>query len=198
MNLEIKKLTPELTNDYIDYFENVAFTDNHEWAGCFCTFYHWTDELEAERKVHAESDGTCFMKGQAVKFIQNGTLQGYLAYENGSVVGWCNVNDKANFSGRSKEKRPELWEDANTTDKVKAIVCYTIAPDMRRKGIATQLLKRICEDAVTEGYDYIEAYPGKDTNNIHRNYHGPMPLYEKFGFTLHKELEGEAVVRKYL
>lgn len=28
MDIQIKKLTPSLTKDYIDFFENVAFTDN--------------------------------------------------------------------------------------------------------------------------------------------------------------------------
>jgi GNAT superfamily N-acetyltransferase len=86
----------------------------------------------------------------------------------------------------------------NGQDKVKAIVCYTIAPRMRQKGIATQLLQRVCEEAAAEGYTYVEAYPGTGNENIHRNYHGPYSLYEKIGFSLHKELEDLSIVRKYL
>ena len=140
----------------------------------------------------------CFRRDLAIKFIQDGTLQGYLAFLDGSVVGWCNANDKANFDGFSKEKRPEIWENVDCAEKVKSIVCYNIAPDMRRKGIASQLLERVCADAAAEGYTYVEAYPGTGKSEIHRNYHGPYELYEKCGFSLYKDLESEAIVRKYL
>ncbi|MHB8127389.1 MAG: GNAT family N-acetyltransferase [Mobilitalea sp.] len=198
MNIEIKRLSPELTKDYIEYFDNIAFTDNNDWAGCYCIYYHWNDLLEAESKEYAASGGECFRRNLAIKFIQDGILQGYLAYEEGSVVGWCNANDKGNYDGFSKEKRPEIWENVDSTDKVKSIVCYTIAPHMRRKGVATQLLDRVCSDALAEGYAYVEAYPGKGESDIHRNYHGPYTLYERCGFSLSKELEGESIVRKYL
>ena len=50
MNIEIKSLSPELINDYINYFDNIAFTDNKEWAGCYCLYYHLNDLLEADQK----------------------------------------------------------------------------------------------------------------------------------------------------
>ena len=146
MNIEIKKLTPELTKDYIDYFEKVAFTDNSEWSGCYCVFHHWNDRLEAERNEDLAAGGTTFNRELAVQYIQNGILQGYLAYSDGSVVGWCNTNDKSNYESLSKEKRPELWENVDLSEKVKLVVCFTIAPYMRGKGIATQLLNRVCAE----------------------------------------------------
>ena len=198
MNIEIKRLSIELTNDYIDYFDNIAFADNQEWAGCYCVWYHWNDSLEAEREEYMAAGGTCFKRNLAIKFIQDGILQGYLAYVDGSVAGWCNANDKANYDGLSKEKRPEIWGNVDCAEKAKSIVCFTIAPHMRRKGIATHLLNRVCEDAWAEGYTYVEAYPGKGESNVDRNYHGPYTIYEKCGFSVYKDLEGEAIVRKYL
>jgi len=194
--MEIKRLSPELINDYINYLENSAFSDNEDWAGCYCLYYHWNDALEAECNECASSDVLNHRRSLAIRFIQEGKLQGYLAYVNGSVVGWCNANDKASFETLSKEKRPDLWEDTLPTTKVKSIVCFTIAPELRRKGIASQLLNRICSDAAAEGYSYVEAYPWKGGAN--RDYHGPYSLYEKHGFLLNKELEQEAIVRKYL
>lgn len=197
MNIEIKRLSPELTTDYIDYFDNIAFADNQEWAGCYCVWYHWNDILETECKEYSVSGGTCFKRDLAIKFIQEGILQGYLAYVDGSVVGWCNANDRANYDGLSKEKRPEIWEKVVCTEKIKSIVCFTIAPHMRQKGIATQLLKRVCADAAAEGYTYVEAYPGTGEVNVH-SYHGPYSIYEKCDFSLHKSLKGESIVRKYI
>lgn len=197
MNIQIKRLSPELINDYLDYFDNVAFTDNKEWADCYCVHYHMNDKLEAEQKEYTASGGKCFGRELAIKLIKAGALQGYLAYSDGSVVGWCNTNDRGSFDRLRKENRPELWEKVDCTEKAKLIVCYSIAPNMRRKGIATELLGRVCKDASEEGYTYVEAYPGKAKSNIQRNYHGPYSLYEKCGFTLYKDLNDESIVRKY-
>ena len=43
--------------------------------------------------------------------------------------------------------------------KVKSVLCFAIAPQMRGQGVATQLLKRVCEDAEADAYDFVEAYP---------------------------------------
>jgi GNAT superfamily N-acetyltransferase len=116
----------------------------------------------------------------------------------GTAAGWCNANDKVAYNSLRSEKWPELWEEGTADEKIKAVVCYTIAPEMRRKGIATKLLAAVCEDARTEGYTCVEAYPEKCSANIIRSYHGPYDLYEKAGFTLHKDLKDIIIVRKYL
>ena len=197
MKIEIKKLSPELTEDYLAFFDNVAFTDNEEWDGCYCVWYHWNEALQEKFEQCQEASKKGFNRKLALNLIQAGTLQGYLAYADGCVAGWCNANDKGSYESLNRDKCPELWEDAGCSDKVKAIVCYTIAPDMRQKGIATALLQRVCEDAEAEGYTYVEAYPGKDSSNVVRNYHGPFSLYEKIGFTKQIELENQYIVRKY-
>ncbi len=68
---------------------------------------------------------------------------------------------------------------------------------MRQKGIASGLLEKVCKDAFSEGYEYIEAYPGTGETNS-RSYHGPLTMYLKSGFSIYKELNGEVIVRKYL
>ncbi len=196
MNIVIKKLTPDLTVDYLDFFDNRAFTDNREWSACYCVFYHWNDEYQKSAKkpgvnIHEHN------RNLAADFIRNGILKGYLAYVDGVVMGWVNANDKSAYERLDSKKKPDLWDDEKDR-KIKSITCYTIAPEMRRKGIATKLLGRVCEDAASDGYDYVEAYPQKNIDNTQRNYNGPMALYEKSGFVLHRELEKEFIVRKYL
>jgi GNAT superfamily N-acetyltransferase len=198
MSIEIKKLSPELIGDYIEFFDKVAFTDNEEWAGCYCLFYHWNDRLEEEQNNLTERDILSYRKDHVAKFIESGTLQGYLAYENNCVIGWINANDKYQFNRLSPDIWPEIWDSKEPTESIKSIVCYTIAPEQRRRGVATMLLEKVCLDARTEGYSYIEAYPGTDISNMQRNYHGPALLYEKQGFVLHKNLGEYLVVRKYL
>ena len=39
MEIKVKKLSPELENDYIEFFDNKAFVDDSEFTGCYCTCY---------------------------------------------------------------------------------------------------------------------------------------------------------------
>ncbi len=50
MNVEIKKLSSDLIRYYLNFVDHKAFTDNRDWSGCYCAWYHWNDELEAQRK----------------------------------------------------------------------------------------------------------------------------------------------------
>lgn len=91
----------------------------------------------------------------------------------------------------------------NTTEsasniKVKSIFCFTIAPEMRRKGIATQLLKRVCLDATQESFDFVEAYPNKEFINEAEDFMGPAEVYKKSGFIVQYETDRQIVMRKQL
>ena len=58
---------------------------------------------------------------------------------------------------------------------------------MRRKGIATQLLERVCNDAAIDGFDCIEVYPNRVFQDIFSDHMGPIDFYIKHGFVLHEE-----------
>jgi len=89
--------------------------------------------------------------------------------------------------------------DTNQTGKVKSIFCFVITPAMQRKGVATQLLERVCKDVLEDGFDYIEAYSKKDFVRVARDFMGPAEMYKKLGFTIYNELDnGEIVMRKQL
>ena len=195
MNIEIRKLTPGLIEDYVDFFDNRAFADNREWSACYCTFFHFNEEYK-KSALQPGVDIHELNRNLARKLIQEGILQGYLAYVDGVVMGWCNANDKSAYETLSREKRPDLWEEENKN--IKCTTCFTIAPEMRRRGISTALLKRVCEDAAKDGYEIVEAYPIKAFPEMNKNYHGPYALYEKCCVAVHKELEKETIMRKYL
>ncbi len=196
MNVEIRKLTPDLLEDYLYFFENEAHADNEEEDRCYCVCWCSDDHREVKDFSTPEK-----RRDLAVQYINNETIQGYLAYCDGQVVGWCNANTKSDClnciswlrfmtSVKTKESAPDI--------KVKSIFCFTIAPSMKRKGIATQLLERVCKDATDDGFDFIEAYPNKKFKNVFSDFMGPMELYKKFGFTIHEEMENTYVMRKYL
>ncbi len=67
---------------------------------------------------------------------------------------------------------------------------------MKRQGIATQLLERVCQDAAQEGFDFVEVYPHKDFREA--DFGGPFEMYQKSGFSMSHETEQGVVMRKAL
>jgi len=126
---------------------------------------------------------------------KEGKLNGFIAYSNNSVVGWCNAGLKQNYERLCRE--PVWWTESNDNKKVLSIVCYVVKPDMQRKGIATSLLKAVCEEANKEGFDYVEAYPGINEDGT-PSYHGNYSMYTKQGFKLIKNHSGNTIARRYL
>ena len=189
MNLNILPLTPELLGDYLYFFDNVAFADHPDWSQCYCMAFHWKREWDDEPERN--------FREWAIDLINGGVTQGYLAYSDGKIVGWCNANDKKNFAALKINVKPELWE-ANEDKKVKSAVCFLVAPELRGKGIATKLLERVCADAEVDGYDFIEGYPPFGKCDMYAAHHGTVPLFEKCGFRVYKQSGDACVMRKVL
>jgi GNAT superfamily N-acetyltransferase len=188
MEYEIYPLSEDRINDYLYFFDNLAFSDDDDWKGCYCVFYHWIN-----------TDGEKINKRElAIDLIKQNKLCGYLAYLDGNVVGWCNTSDKESYPKLVADKT--IYDENDKGKKIKSIVCFTIALSMRSKGVATQLLEKICVDAKIENYDYIETYPAKneDTENFSRNYLGTAKMYEKRGFEFYKESDYCKIYRKNL
>lgn len=196
MNIEIRKLTPDLLDDYLYFFETEAHADNEDEDRCYCVC--WCGE---DHRVGTDFSSPEKRRDLAVQYINSGTIQGYLAYCDGKVVGWCNANTKSECLNCISWLR--FMTSVKTTEpvpdtKVKSVFCFTIAPSMKRKGISTQLLDRVCKDAVDDGFDFVEAYPNKKFINIFRDFMGPLEIYKKCGFVIHDEMEIVFVMRKQL
>ncbi|MCL1917853.1 MAG: GNAT family N-acetyltransferase [Peptococcaceae bacterium] len=198
MELDIRRLSPQLANDYMYYFKNDAFSDHRDWAGCFCLHFHLDKKLAASYEAFcktAHQDDLSFSLHYAEQYVKNGIIQGYLAYFNNRVVGWCNANDKQEYAALKSNVDPGLWTD-DGDKKVKSVVCFSVAPDMRGRGISTTLLECVCSDALIEGYDFIEGYPLAGECDMYAAHHGTVALFEKCGFTLHKQSDGNCIMRK--
>ncbi len=193
--MEIKALTPALLPDYLRFFDEVAFADHAEWSWCYCTYFHLG--ADDEKRIEAENPGT-FCRGTlrdaAIGFVKGGTLKGYLAYEDGSVVGWLNAQDKCNYA--KLRARAELWD--GTDARILAVMCFAVAPEMRRKGVATALLSRAVADAAREGYEFVEAYPANGELDCFLHYHGHPGMYEACGFARFRVLEHDSIYRRAL
>ena len=130
MKIEIRKLTPGLAKDYVQFFDETPHDVNIDEQKCYCVTWrsdssyihgepHWFPTRE-ERRARAK------------EFVSTGSIQGYLAYCGDKIVGWCNANADCQLCVnylRSYWPIEEYREDV----KVKSVFCFMIAPEMQRK-----------------------------------------------------------------
>ena len=184
MDFEIKPLTKDLKEDYLFFFDTIAFEDNPDRSQCYCYDYHFTGDVETCTREDSRS--------AVIDLIDEKGLTGYLVFDKDKPVGWCNSNNRNNYQRLLKDYD---YID-NPKDKVCSIVCFLIHPDYRRKGIAQKILEKIIEDYSSLDYDYFEAYPKKAESSCEGNFKGPLELYLKFGFEVHREYSDYYSVRK--
>ena len=192
MDIEIHKLIPGLAEDYARFFDVTPHNDEGNGIKCYCVLWrsggyngdHWFPTEEKRRE-------------KAIQFVRDGCIQGYLAYRGGEAVGWCNAN--ADCRGGVDHLRT-IWpiEEYRADVRVKSIFCFMIAPDMQRKGVATALLKRVCQDAAADGFDFLEAYVNKRPRDPAAENLGHLAMYKKCGFSIYAKRKGRIVMRKAL
>ena len=196
MNIEIRKLTPNLVEDYVRFFDTTSHADNKDEHKCYCVW--WCND-EYEGKDFTSSIEV--RRDYAIQYVKGNNIQGYLAYCDDEVVGWCNANTKADCLKCYCWQRFMSFvptEESNPDIKVKSVFCFAIAPEMRRKGIAKMLLERVCQDAAQDGFDFVEGYPNKEFINEAEDFVGPIEVYKKSGFKVHYETDRQFVMRKHL
>ncbi len=186
MNIEIRPLTKALKDDYLLFFDTILFDENPDRAKCYCYDYHFLGDVESCTREMSRT--------AVINLIKEQQLTGYLVFEEDKPIGWCNANNRSNYQ---RLLRDYDYVD-NPDDKVCSIVCFLIHPDYRRQGIAQQLLEKIIRDYSTTDYDYLEAYPKKSESSCEGNFKGPLELYQRFAFKIHKEYDDYYVVRKII
>ena len=191
MSIKIRKLSPDLAEDYVHFFDTTPHDDNIDEAKCYCVCW-CNDNYEGK-----DFSTPAKRKAAAFRYIKDGNIQGYLAYSSGKVVGWCNANTKLDclqcYSWRTYMGHVPIGEQ-----KIKSIFCFVIAPEMKRKGIATQLMLQVCQDAARDGFDFIEVYPNRNSVDDAAHFAGPLSMYQKSGFSVFFETEQGLVMRKPL
>src|SRR3989442_13366836 len=133
--LVVKELTSALRDDSLLFFDGVAFADNSDWSDCYCYLYHFANKGKSESRRQASSQ------------ITDDRIHGFLAYDNGKPVGWCNAAPRSSY--------PTLhWLMGPGPDKgerVGSIVCFVVASSHRGQGIASRLLNAASKKFSQEG-----------------------------------------------
>ena len=194
MNITIQPLSQSNRADFFDFFDNRAFTDDSPYNPCYCCCFHMTPE-EVKNGVgqRAQELGGGYeglrgaLREAAERLMEQGIMQGYLAYDGELAIGWCNANDRQNYLrtgsfNPGKQQEEDYCIAPGEKGKVKAVVCFEIAPEYRGKGIAGALLQRVLVDAKTDGFGLAEVYPQELEAPTVYDFTGPAAMYQKAGF----------------
>ena len=164
--VEIRRLAPSELDGLLEFMDGPAFKSQPQWQGCYCQFYLNT---KAENEDPAAKDH--LNRQRACDRTNDGTMQGYLAYEDEKVVGWMAANSFKNFVAL-----PPMPEN------VAAIICFVIEQEHQGQGVATQLLNYAIDDLPKHGYVAVNSAPLANDEFHTWGYRGPRSMFEKAGF----------------
>jgi ribosomal protein S18 acetylase RimI-like enzyme len=183
LDLTFKRLSVENLHDFLNYFDHEAFTDNAKWSGCYCQFYLDDPAVTDPQTISTERN-----RQSACDRVASGEMQGYLAYSEGRVVGWCAAGSSKLFPG---------VPDAD--EKLARMLCFVIHPLFRGQGVARSLMQHAVADLATLGFAVVEAAPYTQPEQQAANYRGHLSMYLAEGFEAVQDMgEFGTLVRKHL
>jgi GNAT superfamily N-acetyltransferase len=179
----IRPVSPDQHDAVMHYFDMVAYADNPNWSKCYC-MERLVDDYESRTKDQNRASRS--------ELMRSAKANGLVAYRLGRVVGWCHAAPKSELKSVPGEAASDVG----------AIVCFVVAPDQRRQGIATQLLERAIEHLRSRGMKMVEAYPNagdvEPSRWVWAQYVGPLSMYQKAGFEIAETHDDFCIVRKKL
>ena len=185
--IEIRKLRPELMQDFLSFFDGEAFTDNPKWGFCFCQFLY-VDHAKVNWAARTVQEN----RAAACDRISTNRMEGYIAYRGGKPIGWCNAAPRTMMDSFSDEPDPD-------GSRIGAITCFVVAKPHRRTGVATALLHAACAGLKAQGLEIAEALPLAEASSDAQNHFGPLSMYLAAGFDVHRtDGEGRVYVRRSL
>ncbi len=185
--VQVRALSPETLSDFLRFFDGTAFSDNPRWSSCYCQCFY-EDHATVKWSERTASENRAF----ACERVQGQSMKGYLAYCEGTPVGWCNAAPRDLLRALDDEPTPDA-------EQVGAIICFLVEPSYRGRGVARQLLEAACEGLREQGLRIAEANPRTTSVSAAENHFGPLSLYLSAGFKVHREDgDGSVYVRRNL
>lgn len=100
--VQVRALSLELLPDFLKFFDGTAFSDNPRWSSCYCQcFYEDHSVVKWSERTAAEN------RALACERIERQLMQGYIAYADGSPVGWCNAAPRRLLHALDDEPTPD-------------------------------------------------------------------------------------------
>ncbi len=196
-DITVRPLTPAMTGDYLAFFDHeqgLAFSDNPEWARCYCHYYEvapaidWKSLTPDQNRVAMQSR------------IETGEMEGFLAYAGNQVIGWLNAQPRHKLPHCFARMRIEPLLVPCADYEAALVVCFVVAPTWRRRGVARELLTAALASFAARGIKIVDAFPFKAPASelAADHYHGPLAMFLAAGFSLLREEQSLTIVRKLL
>ncbi len=172
MSFEIRPLHLSNQEDFFQLFETDNFGHQREWGNCFCRFYHTNCTMDEWNRRSA-----MFNRADAISAILEGSMHGFLAYEDDDCIGWVNASSVLNYP-RIIEGLPEQYQDS----QIGLVICFVIEERHRNQHVASRLLDHAIAYFFEQGYHAVLALP-RDSKVPEHNYRGFSKMYLDRGFS---------------
>jgi len=177
LELEVRPVTPERWPDLEKLFARKGGP-----SYCWCMAWR-ADGDERER-----TDRRSRKAQMKLRVVEREEPVGLLAYADGKPVGWCSVSPRSTY-----RRLGGVEYDRVDESKVWSIVCFSIHPSVRRRGVATTLIAEAVDHARRHGARVVEAYPVDPDSPSYRHM-GFRSTFEAAGF----EHQGDVGTRRHV
>jgi GNAT superfamily N-acetyltransferase len=93
------------------------------------------------------------------RLVESGGAGGVLAFADGRPVGWCALGRYGEFPRLARARTLVRSDRPEAGAETWSIVCFVVARDWRRRGVARRLVAGAVDHAFAAGAREIEAYP---------------------------------------
>jgi GNAT superfamily N-acetyltransferase len=166
--VDVRPATADRWTDLSKLFDNKG-----DAAGCSCMWFR------IPVKAYS-ANGKSGNRAAMATRVAAGEEPGLIAYEGDRPVGWVSVSPRRDYVRiDTHAERGDIGEEG-----VWSVVCFFIAPGLRKKGIASALLAAAVDYARAHGARVLEAYPVDHFGPISNGdaYTGVVSMYAKAGF----------------
>ena len=184
MAMEFHPLTRERWSDFEE-----LFGEKGAYGGCWCMWWRLT------RREFEKGQGEGNKKAMKA-IVDSGEIPGILAYSGGKAVAWCSVAPRENFASLNRSPVLKRIDDK----PVWSIVCFFVAKEWRKRGIAFELLRGVIAYVTREGGKVIEAYPTRPKSRRMppvSSYMGLPSMFEKAGFVEMARPSKSKIIMRY-
>jgi ribosomal protein S18 acetylase RimI-like enzyme len=145
-------------------------------TGCYCAV--WTLPASVDWTTRCQNQEGQENEQHTAHRVLQGEHVGYLMFDNSHVVGWCGAGPKSTFPLLAEKIGSRLTEAPVGRW---SLACLALHPRFRGEGRQDALVSLICEQALQEGAQDIEAYPVVPSDSW-RAYRGSQSLFVRHGF----------------
>ena len=171
--LEILPLSPERLPDLAGLFGQGG---DPKW--CWCAWYRLRS---VDFKTATAETNRAVLEQATSRLAAEGRGPGLVAYRDGEAIGWVSLGPREDYQRLQHSKVLAPVDER----PVWSIVCFVVARQARRQGVASALLEAAIDYASEHGATLVEAYPA-DTHgeriSAANAFKGTVSMFERAGF----------------